>query len=136
VVLRIDEGRVERVWTVRFVGNDPSFVTDARLKTLIKSKPGYFNTCPRQIDSNVIEEDRERLVAYYRGLGTSRPALTAKSTTTRRDNGHAHLRHRRGPRYRIRDMSVVGNKKFDSQQLLDQLKLQQGSTSIWTNAIG
>jgi outer membrane protein insertion porin family len=27
VVLRIDEGRVERVWTVRFVGNDPSFVT-------------------------------------------------------------------------------------------------------------
>ena len=31
-----------------------------------------------------------------------------------------------GPRYRIRDMSVVGDEKFDAQQLLAQLKLKQG----------
>ncbi len=88
VVLRIDEGRVERVWSVRFVGNDPSFVTDARLTTLIKSKPGFFKYLFRgKIDDNVIEEDRERLITYYRNWGISKPALLGKSSMTRRANG-------------------------------------------------
>jgi outer membrane protein insertion porin family len=128
VVLRIDEGRVERVWSVRFVGNDPSFVTDARLKTLIKSKPGFCKYLFRgKIDNNVIEEDRERLIAYYRGLGYFK-ARVARELDYGSSGQWATLTFviDEGPRYRIRDMSVVGNKKFDAQQLLTQLKLKQG----------
>ncbi|MHB8864687.1 MAG: BamA/OMP85 family outer membrane protein [Pirellulaceae bacterium] len=128
VVLRIDEGRVERIWSVRFVGNDPSFVTDARLKTRIASKPGFFKYLFRgKVDSNVIEEDREKLIAYYRGLGYFK-ARVEPETVYDSSGQWATLTFviDEGPRYRVRDLSVVGNKKFDAQQLLDRLKLRQG----------
>jgi outer membrane protein insertion porin family len=128
VVLRIDEGRVERIWSLRFVGNDPSFVTDARLTTLIKSKPGFFKYLFRgKIDDKVVEEDRERLIAYYRGLGYFK-ARIAREIEYDASGQWATLTFviDEGLRYRVRDLSVVGNKKYDAQQLLAQLKLRQG----------
>ena len=128
VVLRVDEGRVERIWSVRFVGNDPSLVTDARLKTLIKSKPGFMKYLFRgKVDLSVIEEDRQLLVAYYRGLGYFRAEV---SRELEYDTSGQWLTVTfvidEGPRYRIRELTVVGNKKFESKDLVGQLKLQTG----------
>lgn len=128
VVLRIDESPVERIWNVRFVGNDPSFVTDARLKTLIKSKPGFAKYLFRgKVDPLVIAEDRERLETYYRNLGYFK-ARISREIDTDATGQWATLTFviDEGPRYRIRDLSVVGNKKYDSQPLLDMLKLRSG----------
>ncbi len=70
VVLQVDEGHIERIWSVDFVGNDPSLVTDSRLKTLIRSKPGVFKYLLHgKVDHALIEEDRRKLVSYYRNLG-------------------------------------------------------------------
>ncbi len=128
VVLRIDEGPVERIWDVKFVGNDPSFVTDARLKTQIQSKPGFLKYMFRgKVDHNVIEEDREKLTAYYRGLGYFK-ARISREIEYDASGQWATLTYviDEGPRYRIRDVTVAGNKKYDGLQLLDLLKLREG----------
>ncbi|MCU0958926.1 MAG: hypothetical protein MUF48_02370 [Pirellulaceae bacterium] len=128
VVLRVDEGRVERIWAVRFVGNDPSFVTDARLTTLIKSKPGFAKYLFRgKIDYNVLEEDRETLIAYYRGLGYFKARIDREIEYDASGQwATVTFVIDEGPRYRVRDLSVVGNKKYSSDQLVAQLKLQAG----------
>lgn len=128
VVLRIDEGPVERIWDVKFVGNDPSFVTDARLKTLIQSKPGFLKYLFRgKVDQNVIEEDKAKLMAYYRGLGYFKMRIS-RELDYDASGQWATLTYviDEGPRYRVRDVSVVGNKKYDATQLLALLKLREG----------
>lgn len=128
VVLRVDEGRVERIWAVQFVGNDPDLVSDGRLKYLIKSKPGFAKYLfGGKVDHTTIEEDRQKLIAYYRGLGFFRARV---SRELEYDGSGQWLTLTfvidQGPRYRIHDLSVVGNKKFSSDELLGQLKLQAG----------
>ncbi len=128
VVLRIDESPIERIWAVRFVGNDPSFVTDARLKTLIQSKPGFAKYLfGGKVDPTMIAADREKLETYYRNLGYFK-ARISREITYDASGQWATLTFviDEGPRYRIRDLSVVGNQKYDSAQLLGLLKLQRG----------
>jgi outer membrane protein insertion porin family len=128
VVLRIDESPVERIWSVRFVGNDPSFVTDARLKTLVKSKPGFAKYLfGGKVNPLTIDEDREKLETYYHNLGYFK-ARVSREIEYDASGQWATLTFviDQGPRYRIRDLSVVGNKKYNSDQLLALLKLRSG----------
>jgi outer membrane protein insertion porin family len=129
VVLRVDEGRIERIWSVRFVGNDPSIATDARLKAhVIKSKPGFMKYLfGGKVDYSVIEEDTERLTVYYRNLGFLRATVSREIETD--DSGqwiNLTFVINEGPRYRVRNISVAGNELFDSNALLQQMDLQAG----------
>ncbi len=128
VVLRVDEGHIERIWTVNFVGNDPHLVTDSRLKTLIKSKPGFLKYLFRgTADYSVIDEDTERLTAYYRNLGYFRARVSREIDYD--DSGQwltLTFVIDEGPRYEIRNLEIVGAKKFDPVQLKQRFKLQAG----------
>lgn len=126
VVLRVAEGEVQRIWSVDFVGNDPNLATNARLKTLIESKPGIFKYLFHgKVDYSRIEQDRVRLVSYYRGLGYFKAEV---SRIIEESDQWINLTFviDEGPRYRIRDVSVVGNEKFDSRPLIDYLELREG----------
>ncbi|MFO7902610.1 MAG: POTRA domain-containing protein [Pirellulaceae bacterium] len=126
VVLKVDEGKIERIWKVDFVGNDPSLATDARLKTLIESKPGVFKYLfGGKVDYSQIEEDRQRLVSYYRGLGYFKAEV---SRIVEESDQWITLTFviDEGPRYEVRDVSVVGNEKFDSEALIEFLELKEG----------
>ncbi len=63
----------------------------------------------------MIDEDRERLIAYYRNLGYFK-ARISREIDYDASGQWATLTFviDEGPRYRIRDVSVVGNKKYDS----------------------
>ena len=63
----IDEGDRQRIYSTRFVGN--TIVSDSRLKTQIKSKPGILWVFKGQVDRQEVDEDVDRLTAYYRSLG-------------------------------------------------------------------
>ena len=64
----ISEGPLKRISDVEFVGN--TIVSSERLKTKIQSKPGFLWYLFRgKVDEDKIEEDRQKLIAYYRGLG-------------------------------------------------------------------
>ena len=77
VVFVISESKLQRIASVQIIGNDPSLASDARLKTRIKSKPGYFWLIGGRVDRNKIDEDVDRLVAYYRALGYFRARADA-----------------------------------------------------------
>src|SRR5690606_36936109 len=66
-IFNINEGPRQRISKVDFIGN--TIASDARLKTQIQAKPpivwlfkGYYN-------EEEIDNDKNRLTAYYRSLG-------------------------------------------------------------------
>ncbi len=126
VKFAINEGHLERILAVRFRGN--MFVQDGRLKTQIKSKPGILWYLFRgKVDRNQIEDDVERLTAYYRNFGYFNARIGRELEFS--DSGKwltITFVIDEGPRYQIRNVSVVGNKKFSSEALIDSMELASG----------
>ena len=121
----IDEGPKQRhLWT-QFVGN--TIASDARLRTQIKSKPGLFWFFGGNVDPKQVDEDVNRLTAYYRSLGFFQ-AQVGRELSWNEDHNWLTLTFviNEGPRYKVRNVSVIGNTKFSSDELLADLKLQPG----------
>ena len=125
VTFSITEGPRQRVYRTSFEGN--SFVSDARLKTQIKSKPGILWYFKGEVDTDQIEEDMERLTAYYRSFGYFR-AKIGRELEYDDDNEWLTLTFviDEGPRYVIRRMSIAGNQVFETQDLSSRLELKEG----------
>lgn len=128
LVFYIDEGQVQRISKVEFVGNTPELVTDARLTTQIQSKPGYLYYFFRgKVDRSKIDADVEKLTAYYRSLGYFRARVARELEY---DDAGKWLTLRfvidEGPRYVVRNVSIEGNNKFVTAPLLENLKLKRG----------
>lgn len=126
LVLLINEGRLERISSVVFEGN--TIASDARLKTQVEQKPGWLWYFFRgKVDRAKIEEDVQKLTAYYRSLGYFRARVGRELEY---DDSGRWLTIKyiidEGPRYVVRNVSVEGNKKFASQPMLDFLKLKSG----------
>jgi len=121
VVYVINEGPKQRVLWTSFEGN--TFASDARLTAQIKSKPGFlwlFST----LDRKQIEEDVNRLTAYYRSMGYWQ-ATVSRELRFNEAGDWLTLSFVivEGPRYKIRNVTVLGNKKFSTEELTAELKL-------------
>lgn len=81
----INEGTIQKVWKVYFEGN--TIASDRRLRTQIGSKPPLLYLFKGQVDRKKIDEDIDKLTAYYRSLGFFVPASAARSSSIRRKNG-------------------------------------------------
>ena len=125
-VFIINEGALERISGVYFKGN--TIASNSRLKTLIKSKPGFLWYLFRgKVDRKQIDDDIQRLTAYYRGLGFFNARIGRELELS--ESGEwmtITFVIDEGPRYVIRNVAVVGNEKFATQTLLDQLELKSG----------
>ncbi len=124
VVFQIYEGSVQRIFRTRFEGN--TIASDARLKTQIKSKPGWGWYIKGQVNRDKIEQDRERLVEYYRGLGYFK-ARVGRYLKYSKSGEWLTLTFviDEGPRYKIRNVSIVGNSTFTEESLAQRLEVQQ-----------
>jgi outer membrane protein insertion porin family len=126
VVFAIHEGKKKRVWKTRFVGN--TVVSDARLKTQVKSKPGILHYFKGEVDLDEIDADVDRLTTYYRDLGYFNAQI---SRTLDYNDAETWLTVtfviNEGDRYRIRNVSVVGNKVFETDALAGNLQLKSGN---------
>lgn len=119
---------MQRIVSVEFVGN--TIASDGRLKTQIQSKPDvipYLAIFRGKVDRSKIDEDVDRLTVYYRNLGFFRAEI-ARELNFDATQQWLKLRFviREGPRYQIRNVSVIGNSRFGSEALQAQLKLQSG----------
>ncbi len=126
VKLAINEGHLERILSVSFEGN--AIASDGRLKTQIKSKPGILWYLFRgKVDRKQIEEDVNRLTAYYRNLGYFN-ARVGRELEFSESGKWLTITFviDEGPRYQIRNISVVGNKKFSSESLIATMELAPG----------
>ncbi len=125
VVFLVNEGEKNRILWTHFVGN--TIAGDDRLRTQIQSKPGFLWIFKGEVNRELIDEDVNRLVAYYRGLGFLRARVG-------RELSHDVARNwvvltfviDEGPRYQVRRITTVGNEVINSNELTTDLKLREG----------
>ena len=117
VVYTIEEGKVIRVYKTRFEGNH--IVSGAHLKTQIESKPGVLWLLGGKANLDQIDQDIDRLTAYYRALGYFR-AKIEKRLEFNKDGDWLTITFAidEGPRYQVRTVRFLGNKTFSTEQLL------------------
>lgn len=126
LVYVVNEGNLQRISSVAFEGN--TIALDGVLKTKISSKPGYaWYFFGGKVDRDKIEEDVEKLTGYYRSLGYFR-ARVSRELDYNDDGEWLTLKFiiDEGPRYKVRNVSVDGNRKFATQPVLDFLDMQPG----------
>jgi outer membrane protein insertion porin family len=126
LIFLINEGLIQRISSVSFEGNTIS--PDGVLRTKIQSKPGYFwYLFGGKVDRSKIDADVQTLTAYYRALGFFRARISRSLTY---DDAGKWLTLKfiidEGPRYKVRNVSVEGGTKFDTDKLLGFLELKSG----------
>ncbi len=126
VVFLINEGPKQRIFNTNFIGN--TVASEARLRTQIKAKHGFFWVFGGEYDRKLVEEDRNRLTAYYHGLGYFQAKIGTPEITFSKSREWVSITYviNEGPRYTIRSVSVVGNKKIPTEKLMADLKLGPG----------
>ena len=126
VEFTVNEGVLERILAVYFEGN--TIASDSRLKTQVKSKPGILWYLFRgKVDRKQIDEDMNRLTAYYRNLGYFN-ARIGRELAFSESGKWLTIRFviDEGPRYRIRNVAILGTQKFSSEALAERLELASG----------
>ncbi|GHT40145.1 hypothetical protein FACS189443_0040 [Planctomycetales bacterium] len=124
----VSEGSKQRILSIEFEGNQ--ITTAGRLKTLVKSKPGWFLWINSEFTRKQLDEDVETLTNYYRKLGFFYAKVDRVFEET---EGYTGLGERRnwvkvkfiideGPRCKIRDIRFVGNHVFQNNELLKVMK--------------
>ncbi|MFV2069283.1 MAG: outer membrane protein assembly factor, partial [Pirellulales bacterium] len=121
----INEGQAQRISKVRFIGN--TIATGARLKTQIESKPGILWLFRGYVDRAKIDEDVDRLTAYYRSLGFFRAEIGRELDYNDRGNWLTitFVIHE-GPRYKVRNVSFLGARRFGPDALAGIVHLKSG----------
>ena len=121
VVFLVDEGTSQRIFWTSFDGN--TIASAARLRTQINQRPGFMWLFGGKLDRKKVDEDEQKLYAYYRGLGF----FTAKiGHELEYNDSKSWLTLRfvinEGPRYSIRNVSFIGNEHFKVGQLNKNLQ--------------
>ncbi len=124
-IFLINEGQKQRVWEVKFEGN--TVASDGRLKTQIKSKPPILFMFKGEVDREKIDQDVDRLQTYYRSLGYFNARIGRELEFNEKENWLTlTFVIDEGQRYRVRDITVIGNSKLQTENLLKDLKLKSG----------
>lgn len=124
-VFIVDEGQDQKVWWVDFEGN--TIASDARLRTQIQVKPGIMWLFGGKVDRKKIDDDQQKLYAYYRGLGFFKAKISPDLSYD--ENQHwLTIKYiiDEGPRFTIRNVSFNGNEKFKVDELNKGLEQVSG----------
>jgi outer membrane protein insertion porin family len=128
VVFVINEGSKQTIFWTSFEGN--TIASEARLRTQIKSKQGVAWLFGGELDRKQIDQDKERLEAYYHGLGFFRARIGClvdeHSFGEQREWITLKFVIDEGPRYAVRSLSVVGNKRVTVPELLRVIEMEEG----------
>lgn len=123
VVFLIHEDQQQRIWKAEFEGNQ--IASDARLRNFIESKPGILKMIGGLVNREEIDQDVLRLTNYYRSLGFFN-ARIGREISESNDGRWLTVRFiiNEGPRYRVRNISFVGNNSFQAAQLARLVELK------------
>ncbi len=128
VFFEIAEGPLERIWEIRFEGN--VIFSDAILATKIKShdaRSGLTTYMFNKANLNQIREDTDRLVGYYRALGYFQARVDYRlDYLGSGDFLDVIFVLDEGPQFHIRNVTLIGNKAFSTEQLMAALTVKSG----------
>lgn len=125
VVFNITEGPVVKVGDIDIQGN--TFVTEARLRTQLNSSRAFLGVLGGTYNPMMADLDVAKLEEYYRTFGfqdvrVSRELVWEPNQRYVRLVFHIH----EGQRYRIGEVDVVNNQRFDRDKLLRLSNLHKG----------
>ncbi len=120
----INEGVKQKVWDTKFIGN--TIATDDRLRTQISSKHPFLYLFGGEFDRKKLDDDVKMLTAYYRGLGFFQARIGTPLLEYNEKENWVTVTFviDEGPRFKIRTISVIGNTKYTSDELMSELKLK------------
>ena len=126
IVFKISEGPVERMEDIRFVGNVA--FSSALLKAKIKSRDARYGLTRYMFNKTSpenIENDKERLLNYYRSLGYF-DARVDCGIDYSDDGASVYLTFviSEGERYSIRNVEVAGNQYYTTGEIMPLFKLR------------
>ena len=123
VVFQIEEGPKVLVQSIQFNGND-SF-SDALLKTKLASKKAILWYFKGKYDPSNVPDDIAGVKQYYHSLGYF-DVKVAERVEYSDDKSDVTLVYdiEEGPRYRIRNIEVAGNKVFDEATIRSGFKIE------------
>ena len=128
VYFEISEGQLERISTIDFEGN--VIFSDEVLKTKIKSRDsrhGLTRYMFNKANLNQIREDADRLTTYYRSLGYFQARIDYRMNyNTTGDLVDLKFIVDEGPQFFVRNISIIGNKFFPTEQLLGAMSMKNG----------
>ncbi len=124
-VFVVNEGPRQKVLWVNFVGNQ--FVSSARLKTIVQSRPPWFYLFAGEVDRKQIDEDVKKLTDYYHGFGYFYARVGRLLEFNEKQNWLTiTFVIDEGPRYVVRNVALLGAKKIEDGKLREKLKLLSG----------
>jgi outer membrane protein insertion porin family len=125
VVFSIHEGPQQKIWKVKFEGNE--FASDGQLRTKIESKKPFMMVVKGFVDREKIDGDIDRLTAYYRSFGFFQAKVGAIPEVDE-EGKWMTLRFviHEGPRYQVESISFLGNKLFASESLAMGIEMPGG----------
>lgn len=123
VVYLINEGVKQKILDVEFENN--TIASDGRLKTQITSKPPLLYLFKGEFDREKIDQDERKLVDYYRALGFFKARVGHELVFTESQKW-VKLRFviDEGPRYKVRSVTFVGEKRFNEGELTTNMQLK------------
>ncbi|MEN6449091.1 MAG: POTRA domain-containing protein [Thermoguttaceae bacterium] len=125
VIFEFDEGVKVKVLSTTFVGNQ--IADDGRLRTQIGTSRPFLYLFSGELDLKKVDEDVEKLVAYYRALGFFRARIGREIEYNKKQSwATVTFAIDEGPRYKVRNVSVLGNTKYTSDELTADLQLKNG----------
>lgn len=127
IVFEISEGDLERIWSIRFVGNQA--FSSALLKTKIDSndaRKGLTAWIANVADRSKIREDQARLMEYYRRLGYFDAKVDYYLEYESNAFVNVNFVISEGNRYSINQVTITGNKYHTAEELQNALSLTSG----------
>jgi len=121
VVYTVAEGPRIRIKSVRFEGNKA--IKTGVLKNTIKTKTRSWLLWPVYYTEEKIAADVEKLRTFYYNKGFLNHRISI-------DEGLSHITFRieEGPLYKLRNVTLSGNTRFDNETLMAEFKLESGQT--------
>jgi outer membrane protein insertion porin family len=125
VTFVVNEGMKQKVHSVIFEGN--TIAEDNRMRTQVQSKKPILWMFKGELNYDVVNEDVQRLIDYYRGLGFFRARVGRELLFNEKQNWcDIHFVVDEGPRYVVQNISIVGNTKIQESELREKLTLAAG----------
>jgi outer membrane protein insertion porin family len=124
-VFNIYEGPKQVVRSISFVGN--TIVNAGRLDTVIETSKPTLYFIGGEFQSEKLESDIGRLEAYYHSLGYW-DVRVGREVTFSDDQSDVYIKFivNEGVRYKVRNISFVGNRRIESENLALLTKLKSG----------
>ncbi|QEH35781.1 Outer membrane protein assembly factor BamA precursor [Aquisphaera giovannonii] len=124
-IFQIFEGPKFKVHSIDFKGN--VFATDARLRTMVASRPPILGVVGGKYHRDLLDEDVRKLKEYYQSQGFYEVKVTPV-TRPGSSLGDINLTFviSEGTRYSVRNLLFEGNEKIKTAELREGLQLHSG----------